>query len=533
MKRTYKRLKFFIIGALAAATMTSCMKDLDTFPIDQDDITAEKVYADPANYIKVLAKCYAGLAVSGQQGPAGSADISGYDEGAAQYLRAYWNLQELPTDEAVVGWNDPGLPELNYSTWSSNNGFIYVMYSRIYLQVGYVNEYLRQTTEDKLNSRGITGEVRNQIPQFRDEARFLRALSYWHAIDLFGNVPFVTEEDPVGAFMPKQISRADLFNYVESELKSIEANNLIPVAPEYPRIGMSAVQFLLAKLYLNAEVYTGTARWNDAKIYVDKVIAAKGTNTLASQYKYLFGGDNDQFVNNGANGEIIFAIAYSENETRTYGGTTYLTFGAYGGDLDPVKLGLNGGWGGIRTTPNLVDKFDAADTRSLFFKTDNKENTNIALFTDGYTCIKYTNLLSSDWENTAGRKQPWPDTDYPMFRMADAYLMAAEIAVRTGADRATALGYVNELRKRAGLGAISDTQMTLDYILNERCRELYWEAQRRQDLIRFGKFTGGSYVWSWKGGVLTGKSTDSKYRLYPIPAQDIAANPNIIQNDGY
>lgn len=535
MKAAYKKLKFFLVGAFACVTLTSCLNDLDTFPIDQDVTTEEQVYTNPDNYIKVLAKCYSGLAVSGQQGPAGSPDISGFDEGAAQYLRAYWNLQELPTDEAVVGWSDPGLPELNYSTWSSNSGFIYVMYSRIYLQVGFTNEFLRQTTEDKLNSRKITGPVRDQIPQFRDEARFLRALSYWHAIDLFANVPFVTENDPVGAFLPKQIQRADLFNYLESELKSIEANGNIPVNAEYPRASMSAVQFLLAKLYLNAEVYTGRARWTDAMTYVNKVIGAKGASTLAPEYKYLFGGDNDKFVTNGNTGEIIFAISYDSQKTRTYGGTTYLTAGAYGGDINPVNYGFNSGaWSGIRTTPNLVDMFDKADKRAMFFNTGNKENTNITLFTDGYSCVKYTNLLSTDWENTQNRQLPWPDTDYPMFRMADAYLMYAELFLRNGGgDQATALNYVNELRVRAGLGAISEGQLNLDYILKERCRELYWEGHRRQDLIRFDKFTGNAYLWSWKGGIINGKSTEQKYRVYPIPSQDIAANPNIIQNEGY
>ncbi|MGL5894041.1 MAG: RagB/SusD family nutrient uptake outer membrane protein [Bacteroidales bacterium] len=531
-----KRFKNMAVGVVACLSLSSCFADLDTLPLDKDEVTAEEIYKNPDSYKQVLAKCYAGLAVSGQQGPSDNPDISGYDEGAAQYMRAYFNLQELPTDEAVVGWNDPGLPELNTMTWTSGNSFVYVMYSRIYLQIAYVNEYLRQTTEAKLNERGITGDVRNEIPTYRDEARFLRALSYWHGMDLFGNIPFVTEDDGVGAFLPPQKSRAEIFAYIESELKSIESNGYLPTNGEYPRAGMTAVQTLMARLYLNSEAHIGTPRWADTKTYAEKVIQAKSsgeTGGLALQYKYLFAAENDKYARGGSQGEIIFAIAYDKDRTRTYGGTKFFTSGAYGGDMSAKSFGMIGSWGGIRTTPQIVDLFDRqVDRRAAFFDSGNKENTALSIFGDGWGCYKYTNLLESDWDNTAGREEDWPDTDFPVFRLSDAYLMYAEAAMRLGEVSDTqALSYFNLVRARAGLSALS--ALTEEEMLNERGREFYWESQRRTDLIRFGKFTGGQYNWSWKGGVLAGKSTDSKYRIFPIPAKDIAANPNLKQNPGY
>ncbi|MDP4269434.1 MAG: RagB/SusD family nutrient uptake outer membrane protein [Bacteroidota bacterium] len=515
--------------------MTSCVNDLNTTPLDEKVLTVDQFYKTDSSYMQALAKCYAGLSLTGQQGPSGNSDITAPDEGQYQYIRAYWNLQELPTDEAIVGWNDPGLPDINTLNWASDNGFVYALYSRIYFQIAQCNEFLRQTTDAKLTERGITGTVRTKMPQYRAEVRFLRDLSYWHAIDLFGDIPFVTEDDAIGT-VPTQKARKDVFDYLVKDLKDIETNNLLTNNAEYPRVGLEAVQTLIARLYLNAEVYTGTAHWEDCKTYCAKVIATKGgspSGGLAIEYKYLFGGDNDKYARGGSEGEIIFTIAYDYDHTQGYGGTMYLTAGAYGGKMQQANYGATSSWGGIRTKPQLIDNFNAGDSRYLFYDSGNKENTNMSLFTDGFGCIKYTNLLSTDWANTAKRAKAFPDTDFPVFRLADVYLMYAEAAVRSNANKDIALQYINLIRERANLSDFSSSDLTLDNILKERGREFYWEGQRRTDLIRFGKFTGDSYLWSWKGGVIVGKAIDSKYRLYPIPAKDIAANPNLKQNPGY
>ncbi len=133
------------------------------------------------------------------------ADIGGIDTGTSSYLRQYFQLQELPTDEAVVAWNDAFLPDLHNMNWGSTNSFVTALYYRIFYQVALCNEFIRETTDEKLASRNITGPQAEEARLFRNEARFLRALSYYHAIDMFGNVPFVTENDEVGVKPPKEL----------------------------------------------------------------------------------------------------------------------------------------------------------------------------------------------------------------------------------------------------------------------------------------------------------------------------------------
>ncbi len=174
-----------ILGAPALLLLGVACTDTTVEPMST--VTESIIFNDPASYRAFLARIYAGLAVSGQQGPAGQPDISGIDEGFSQYLRLYWETEELPTDEAVIGWGDIGLPEMNTQTWDANSRMVVAMYYRIYFQVVMANEFLRQTTDAKLDARGnVSTSLRADIQQYRAEARFLRALSYWHGIDLFG-----------------------------------------------------------------------------------------------------------------------------------------------------------------------------------------------------------------------------------------------------------------------------------------------------------------------------------------------------------
>jgi len=510
--------------------ISSCTKDLNTVPLDKDITTAATVFDDPGAYIQVLAKLYAGLAVSGQQGPAGNGDISGIDEGFGQYLRGLWYHQELPTDEAVIAWNDQTIKDFHYQTWGSSDVFTAAMYYRIFYQISACNEYIRETAPAKLDARGVTGELRTQVDTYRAEARFLRALSYFHAMDLFGNVPFVTEKDAVGKFFPEQINRADLFAYVESELLDIE-NQLLPPRTAYARADQATAWSLLATIYLNAEVYASVNKYAECATYCNKVINAG--YSLDPQYKNLFLANNDQ-----NNNEVIFAIDFDGDKTRTYGGTNFIIHAAVGGDMNPSEFGVGGGWGGTRTTSAFVNKFPdetgTIDLRAMFFTSgQNKEITNVGEFTDGYAITKWKNVTST---GSSGKNLDYPDTDFPLFRLADIYLMYAEAAVRGGGDIASGVNYVNLIRERAygnNSGDITASQLTLDFILDERGRELYWECHRRTDLVRFGKLTGGDYIWPWKGNVMDGKATDAKYNLFPIPASDIAANPNLKQNEGY
>lgn len=732
MKRLHK---LFIGIAVLSIGLSSCVKDLNTVPLDQDEITSASVYEDAGNYYLVLAKLYAGLAVSGQQGPAGMPDISGIDEGFSTYMRQYWKAQVLPTDEAVIAWNDGTLRDYWENDWSASSEFVTAMYNRIYYQISLCNEFIRESADAKIEERGFQGVEADNIKAYNAEARFLRALSYWHAMDMFANVPFVTEEDAVGSFFPEQIDRADLFTYIETELKAIENQLPAPRSNEYGRADQAAVWMLLAKLYLNAGVYTGSDRYTDCMTYCDRIINAG--YSLEDEYAHLFMADNHNSE------EIIFPVTFDGQRTQTWGGMTFIVHAAVGGNMNPADFGVDGGWGGTRVTKELVKKFypdvesgmfispvlrqksgypvlyvpgsyhtpswdpansptvasvnndgiydgyiylptddaqykftdgpgwdvnwgdDGAngtldqnganivtgeagyfrltvnlnDMTHTFTKTewgiigdataggwDSDQNmtfdpetkiwsavvdlvpgtikfranddwainmgdtgadgsleydgTNIDIpergtytvtltlgspdytytiergsfdgramfftdgqtleiedpfeFTNGWAVTKFKNLNS---DGSQPSDLTFIDTDFPMFRLADVYLMYAEAALRGGGDVAKALDYVNLLRTRAfgeESGNVSSSDLTLEWIIDERARELYWEGHRRTDLVRYGLLTGGAYLWPWKGGVAEGTAIDDKYNLFPIPSSDLGANPNLKQNNtGY
>lgn len=517
--------------ALAAFMLASCTKDLDRQP--KYGNTAASLYKNLAGYKSVLAKVYAGLTLTGNSGPDGSGDIAGIDEGFSSYLRQYWSAQELSTDEAVIGWNDATIKDFHYMTWSPADVFLRALYNRIFFQITLANEFIRESHPDKLSERSISGADATEIGYMRAEARFLRALSYYHALDLYGNVPFVTEEDNVGAFLPNQISRANLFNYIESELKDVE--NLLKDARtnEYGRADKGAAWALLSRLYLNAEVYAGTAKYGDCITYCNKIINVAGY-TLVPNYRHLFLADNN--VTSGS--EFIFAVNFDGVKARTWGGTTFLVHAPIGGSMSASSHGVDGGWGGIRTTKQFVEKFQgpAGDTRENFYTAgQNLEINDIANFNDGYAIVKFRNVTST---GAVGSNLTWVDTDFAFFRLGEIYLNYAEATLRggTGGNAGTALTYINLLRLRAyggPTGSITAPQLTLGFILDERAKELHWEGVRRTDLIRYDLFTTGSYLWAWKGGIAGGQAVGAHRKLYPIPSSDLVANPNLTQNTGY
>ncbi|MFC4723280.1 RagB/SusD family nutrient uptake outer membrane protein [Geojedonia litorea] len=529
MLNNFKKALFLFC---CVSIVISCTSEIDDLrPINQE--TSATVFDDPASYKAFLAKIYAGIAVSGQQGPAGNPDLAGLDEGFSNYLRLYWKLQQLTTDEALIGWNDGTIKDLHYQNWTAGNEFIRTMYDRIIYQVSLANEFIRQTTDEKLNSRGVDASLKAEIQIYRAEARFMRALSYSHALDFFRNVPFVTDEDIVGAFLPKQTNGTDLFAYLEAELTAIESVLPGPGQNQYARADKAAVWMLLAKLYLNAEVYTGTPRYADARIQAEKVINSN-QYSLDGDYRHLFLADNH------LSNEIIFPIAFDGLRTQAYGGMTFLVHAPVGGSMPLSEFGVSSGWAGVRTTKNFVEKFpgmeNSPDGRELFYTNGQSlEIPNISKFTDGYAIAKYKNVdrNGNPGSDTSGN---FPDTDFPLFRLADAYLIYAEAHLRGGGgDANTAVGLINTLRVRAygdTSGNISTSDLSLDFILDERARELYWECHRRTDLIRFGKFSS-SGIWSWKGNVQNGTTTEAFRDIFPIPTSDLSANPNLTQNPGY
>lgn len=527
------KIKTFFLIFLSLSILGSCESELDLQPEDNRQVP-DQVLDDPAAYKQFLAKLYAGLAVSGQEGPAGNPDLLGLDEGFSQYLRLYWMLQELPTDEAVIGWNDGTIADLHGQNWTSGNEFIRTMYSRIMYQIALTNEFIRQSSDENLSANGMDEAQKSEIQQFQAEARFLRALSYFHAMDLFGNPPFIDETSPIGAFLPEQIQRAELFSYIEGELLDIENKIVTANQNEYGRADQAAVWTLLAKLYLNAETYTGTARYAEVLTYTQKVIDAG--YTLVDDYQKLFLADNDV---NGAQNEIIFPIRFDGINTNSYGGLTFVIHASIGGEMDPAEFGVNSGWAGLRTTPEFVSLFpdgaDSADEREMFYtEGQSLEINNISSFTDGYAVGKFKNVdvNGNQGSDVTGEHV---DTDFPMFRLGDIYLMYAEAAFRNNSNKAQAVSYLNELRQRAygeGNGLISESDVTNNFLLAERGRELYWEAHRRTDLIRFNQFTENG-IWAWKGNVPQGTTTAAFRNLFPIPASDLGVNTNLTQNPGY
>ena len=616
----------------------SCHDDLDQLPTDPDSFTEENVFINAEEAKGALAKLYSSLALTGQNGPAGQPDIADIDEGFSQFTRMLFNLNELTTDHAVVGWGDPGLPDLHGMYWSSSNDFTEAMYNRLAQEVSFCNSFIS-------NAANLSDAV---VPTFIAEARFLRAFAYYNLMDLYGQVPLTTE---ISTDLPQQSSRSELFNFVETELLAISDDLLPSGSNEYGRVDKVAAWALLSKLYLNAEVWTGTARYEDCINYSNEVINStynintNDANGNGTAYDELFLADNDT---NGAQNEFIFTANFDGLNSQTYGGTTFLVHAAIGGSMPANEFGVNGGWGGLRTTKSLVNKFplgiidiaalnnglggtlsdwglvgDAtengwngpdmemyetsnnvyelyadllgnqmkfrfnenwginygdngsdgsldpgganivipgdgiyhvvldlntnsytieeelpeSDKRGMFY-TDgqNLEIEDIPSFTDGYAVTKFKNIDSNGNQgvDSAG---DFVDTDLALIRLPEIYLNYAEAALRGGAgDLNFATAKINELIER-GYGNsdhnITSSDLTLDFILNERSRELYWEGQRRTDLVRYGYFTTGNYLWPFKANQPEGTSTDAFRNVFPIPSSSISANPNLNQNDGY
>lgn len=561
-----KYIFLFLLGCLG---LTSCIGDLDTMPLDDNQLVSQQVYSTKDGYMGVLAKCYGSLILTGQKGgDGGQGDLEGANEGYSGYVRLLFYLQELPTDEFIMPSSSNGLRKCLNLQWTSSNASVVTWtYQRLYMAIAYCNEFLRECNESKLKGYGVWDEMSGDYTYCRAEARFIRAYCYSMLCDLYGSVPYIDENTKVKD-IPEQISRKAVFEYAESELKALlgetQSNDVLRDANqnEYGRVDKVAAQFLLARMYLNAESWIGENRYADCYSYAKKVIDGNAY-PLASDYRHIFLADNNTCS------EIIWPLIQDGQKAQSSAGTNFYVKAFVNGPMNELyQTGVGSkGWGNVRAKTTFVDKFDEADVafdkndtwgnnkndkRAQFMTAlDNQKketwdnNLNMtSTFTCGYGYIKWRNVTKDDQECASGTT--YSSINYPLFRTADAYLMAAEALLRTGGSRQEALDYVNEIRQRAYMsgkyaqpgisstvsGEITDSQLSLNFILDERSRELATELVRRTDLIRFGKFTKGNN-WDWKNAERTGSDVDDKYVLFPIPESEMTNNPNLKQNQGY
>lgn len=557
--------KIFLKTAMASMLcmgFVSCADELNIKSIDPQSTPTYSVEG-------LLAKQYATLGLTGQKGPAGSADLS-CDEGESGFIRTIFNLQELMTDETAWAYqNDPDIAPITNLSWKSSNGRVNWAYQRLIFDITLYNQFITEQSgslsEDKIA-----------------EVRFLRALNYYYFLDLYRKAPFkLTFDDS----LPTEKSGKDLYEWLDNELTTIEPlmaevgayNN----SQNFGRADRGAAYALHARLALNSEVYTdGQVKdYQKAIHYCDEIInsgkydLSRAKKNGYSGYQQLFMGDND--CNPEAMKEIIFPIRQDGLKARAYAGTTYLVAAATIAGMPYASTGDP--WKCFFARENMVEKFfpnkdipmaakedipenatqekiiakdnekgistadvvaKAKDDRALFYmgvggcetgkvRTINP-GENITGPLDGASFVKWSNLHA---DGTAQHDQNYSDTDFPVFRLAEIYLTRAEAKYRLNGSQ-EGLADILEVQGRANrdLKATSVDDQTL---IDEWCREFYMEGRRRSDLVRFGLFSGSKYLWSFKGGVENGTGIPSYYDVYPIPYNEIKNNPNMTQNPKY
>ncbi|MBQ9339827.1 MAG: RagB/SusD family nutrient uptake outer membrane protein [Paludibacteraceae bacterium] len=592
MKKNIKSL----IGVLALTFGMSACMNLD--PIDPNSLqmsTENQAEITDALYSKL----YCAFVQTGQQGGGGNADIITNDEGYCGFYRTLCVLNEFPTDAGWWTWRgDDGCSDLLMLSWTPSNQFISKLYNRLNYAVTMSNHYL-DLTEGATDAETI---------HKRAEIRFIRALNYYHLLDMFGNVPFTVT---ISTDDPHQIARADLYEWLVDEIVNGHSGKTYNVSTykvtgdadhgfindlydrdetTLYRVTKPAANMLLARLYLNAEVYTGTAHWAEAEAAAKEVIAK--FPTLHGNYAQIFMGDNDKV----AREEMVFLAACDGDHIRSYAGSQYTIASCRNSKMNGCGSSDNN-WGCWRSSPELIEKFGnfhgktpaqiialgheadefampaiAGDDRAMFCAkninpadgTDNVKGfwgncpANGEEFDSCWAICKWTNKYSMEFD---AANQPiavslapqhdatYMDTDVPIMRTAEAYLTLAEAQFRQG-NTAGALENVNKVRARAHAALLTSAELTADELCDEWLREFYHEGRRRIDLIRFGQFVGPTATRNWEGRSgdsnvvwksfashdawnTTVASIPAYMIIYPIPETDVISNPNVKQNEGY
>lgn len=547
--KTIKQLFSAALIASLSLGVTSCINDLNISPIDPQ---ADGSFDQQG----VFVKGYAMLGLTGQKGIAGSADLDGQDEGESGFYRTTFNCNELPTDECLWAWQDnQDIPQFTNISWNSSSQRTEWVYVRLGYNITQYNFFLDQTE----------GKTDEETLRQRAEIRFLRALHYWYFLDLFGKAPF---KEHFNNELPVEKKSAELYAYIQNELNDIEGNMYEPRQAPFGRADKAANWLLRARLYLNAGVYTGQTDYAKAEEYAGKVIDSG--YELCDNYAELFMADNDE--NPNAMQEIILPIRQDGVKTRNYGGSVYLICATRIAGMP--RMGTTNGWSCIFAraamvqkffsnlddvpmlpadieiptkgldTDEQIDDFDAkygirtedmikaaGDDRALLYSgvgggRRKLQTDAITGFTNGLSIVKWQNYRS---DGKPVNHTEYPDTDIPLFRLAEAYLTRAEALFRQDKD---ATADINKLRSRANCTRMVET-VTEQELIDEWSREFYMEGRRRSDLVRFDMFTTNKYVWDWKGGTMNGAPVASHYNVFPIPVSDLNNNPNMSQNPNY
>lgn len=539
-------------GVAVSMGLGACTGDLDLLPTDPRDLTPGQFQDDPEHYMTaVMADIYMQFATYGANG---NSSVNNFDGGMSTFQRALFNLEELPTDE--TNWcstGDPALHALTYGPVTSLNDALFGTWSRLMINIGLCNDFIQTVNGGYF---GNDAALKAKAEDFIRQSKILRSGCYFWMIDLFGDVPYADESVTSGTLAP-QLSRAEVYNRVVATLEEVSAEYTGNETPDYGYIGKDVADALLVKFYLNAEVFTGTPAWNKCFEKAKALIArhqGRGfkQSGLCNSYFQNFAYNNKDFAIGGKGNcsEILWTIPQDEVNLKSYANGTLMVNAFLGEPAVPADYNSTGAWKCATARQQLVDAFewnDEAKSQSPDIRVskwitskDGVDNSEPIYTQDywgknGYMPLKFTNFAIND--DGTDNKAASPDAtdqhgiDYPVIRLAEIYLSAAEAALQGGGSTSDGLAYVNIVRERAGLTPWTSIEFNLDNLQTERQRELYLENSRRTDLIRYGKWISG-YNWQWKNNTLAGSDFPSTFNLYPIPSK-IVVQANYKQNPGY
>ena len=517
MKKILFSIKIILIAALLVVSQQSCTK------LDErvySDLNGDILFDDPANLVYGLGVAYTNLY-----------QLLGHKYGAVG-MDAGTDLLIVP--QRGGDWYDGGeWHRYHRHEWTSTDTYVGRWWNTLFYGVNTCNRLI--FTFDALE--GVDTE-----PAIA-ELRGLRALYYLWLIDIYGNVPIVDSFDVPADFKPATKSRKEVYSFIESEL-----NEVMPLLSKstgldyFGRVNYYTAQTMLAKLYINAEVYTGTPQWEKAMNAVDTVMG--GGYSLAANFfsnfeedatlspEYIMGLHFDR-LEAPAFEVHLFTLHYNlvnkyQLQDNTWNGicaqeSFYHMFDADTNDVrrKSILFGFQYEDDGTiiedpsyeKFDPNDVTKPTDPDGAALNLTPEVNMLEPNCLRQAGARVAKYPFILGSD---------RYTSNDMPIFRYADILLMKAELLLRQG-DAGGALQYVNEVRARAG--AVAATEISMETLLDERAREFFAEGQRRSDMIRFGVY--GNPRWEKP------EQSQSYTTIWPVPQSQIDVNQNLIQNPGY